>query len=562
MKVAVEQVRFAFQPLYSLQTGGIVGVEALARPVSGTIRDLLRHAQRKGRLVAVDVGLARRAVMSDASHETLLPLHLNLTAASVAAPQQVLEPLLETLGHIGRRTHDVVLEVGMPFHGVSTKALLAGVRRFAELGFRLAFDNLGRGDLPLNLLAEAGPEMLKLDRATLDRLPGDARTVALIEALAHFASRTETRLVATGIETDEQLAVVQQLGIRTVQGNLFAPASENGLPAASAAPVLPDPEPKISAQGPKVDDFLRAAITLPASSTCDEVRRVLLGQDSVTGLVGLDDDGHPRWSIDRTRFLLDLTGPFGHALHANKPADRLADPPRTIRLGAGALELLDLVAENDIGRSNDDIVVVDEEGRCAGVVLVHEIVRGVAEVKIEQAAALNPLTRLPGSDTVAREVNRRLALGKPTVVAWLDIDSFKKINDKLGFAAGDELIRTLGRTLTGLSEDLRSVTVSHVGGDDFLITCDIDEVTTVAEALLDRPWSVEGRPVTVSLASIVCAGAETRGYREVSRLLAPLKDRAKLVTGSSWVNGWPGSARQEVLRGSGKHAKAEPASAH
>lgn len=539
-----------------------MGVEALARPVRGNIGELLRHAQRKGRLVAVDVGLATQAVMSEASHETLLPLHLNLTAASVAAPQLVLEPLLETLGRAGRRTREVVLEVGTPFHGVPANALLVGARRFTELGFRLAFDNLGHGDLPLNLLADARPDMLKLDRVTLDRLRSDTPTIALVEALALFAARTDIRLVATGIETEEELSAVQQLGILTVQGNLFAPASEHGVPTGLTTQPAPPPAPKIPSSGPKVDDFMHDATTVSADSTCEEVRRVLLDQDAVNGLVGLDERGRPRWSIDRTRFLLELTGPFGHALHARRPAARLADQPRTIRTGAGALELLDLVAENDIGRSNDDIVVVDGQGRCLGVVLVHEIVRGVAEVKIEQAAALNPLTRLPGSDTVAREVDRRLELGEPTVVAWLDVDSFKAVNDNEGFAAGDDLIRALGRTLTKLSTELRSVTVSHVGGDDFLIACDIDEITAVAEALVDQPWSAEDRAVTVSLATIVCAGDVTRGYREVSRLLAPLKQRAKKVRGSSWVNGWPGAPRPEVLRGRGKHAKAEPVPAH
>ena len=559
MEVAVEQVGFAFQPLYSLHTGGMVGVEALARPASGRVQELLRYAMRKGRLVAVDASLAARAVLQEASHETLLPLHLNLTALSAAAPQLVLGPLQEALSTTGRRPREIVLEIGSPFHGVSPKALLAGARRFADLGFRLAFDNLGSGDIPLNLLADARPNLIKLDRTTLRRLPSDMSTVALVEALAHFAARADIRLVATGIETEEQLTTVRQLGIRIVQGNLFAPAREGTVPLEVPTAAMPEAEPVSMPpkNSPRVEDFVRPATTLPNDATCDEVRNVLLDHDAPTGIVGLDEDGRPRWSIDRTRFLLDMTGPFGHALHANKPAARLADPPHTIRSTAGALELLDLVTDTDLERSGDDIVVVDPEGRCVGVVLVNEIVRGVAEAKIEKAAALNPLTRLPGSDAVAREVDRRLAVGHPTVVAWLDVDSFKKVNDTAGFAAGDDLIRSLGRAITDLSQKLRSVTISHVGGDDFLIACDIDEITTVADALLGAPWSAENLPVTVSLATIVCTGPDARTYREVSRRLAPLKKYAKGVNGSSWVNGWPGSDRVEILRGT----HAEPARA-
>jgi diguanylate cyclase (GGDEF)-like protein len=548
VEVAVGRVSFAFQPLYSLYTGGIVGVEALARPAAGKVQELLRSAARKGRLVKVDAALAARAVLEEASCETLLPLHLNLTAASAAAPQLVLDALMTTLGATGRRAREIVLEIGSPFHGVPAKALLAGAARFAELGFRIAFDNLGYGDIPLNLLADARPHLIKLDRTTLHRLPDDQPTVALVEALCHFADRTGIRLVATGIETDEQLAIVRQLGIRTVQGNLFAPAREGGVPTMGLTTVDPGPV-RMSAATPRVDDFLHSPATLPADATCDQVRKVLVDHDAPTGIIGVDPEKRPVWSIDRARFLLDLTGPFGHALHANRPAARRADPPRTIRSGAGALELLDLVTDAELDRAGDDVIVVDAHGRCLGVVLVHELVRGVAEVKIEEAAALNPLTRLPGSDAVAREVDRRLVAGHPAVVAWLDVDSFKRVNDTAGFAAGDDLIRALGRALSELSTKLRSATISHVGGDDFLIACDIDEITMVADTLLETPWSADGMPVTVSLASVVCAGTMAKSYREVSRLLAPLKKSAKEVGGSSWVNGWPGSERVEILRG-------------
>jgi hypothetical protein len=55
--------------------------------------------------------------------------------------------------------------------------------------------------------------------------------------------------------------------------------------------------------------------------------------------------------------------------------------------------------------------------------------------------------------------------------------------------------------------------------------------------------------VTVSLATLVCGTGAIGSYREASRLLAPLKKRAKDVPGSSWVLGRPGSDRVEVLRG-------------
>jgi hypothetical protein len=91
--------------------------------------------------------------------------------------------------------------------------------------------------------------------------------------------------------------------------------------------------------------------------------------------------------------------------------------------------------------------------------------------------------------------------------------------------------------------------VGHVGGDDFLLVTDLDEISPLAGMLLDEDWSAEGMPVTVSLASLICGVKSVSSYREASQLLAPLKKQAKAVAGSSWVLGRPGSDRVDVLRG-------------
>ncbi|MFI6100133.1 diguanylate cyclase domain-containing protein [Lentzea sp. NPDC051213] len=189
-----------------------------------------------------------------------------------------------------------------------------------------------------------------------------------------------------------------------------------------------------------------------------------------------------------------------------------------------------------------------------GVVRVADVVRGVAELKVEQAAALSPLTRLPGSDALSREVDRRIGVGEIFAVSWLDVDSFKQVNDTVGFAAGDDLIREIGHDLADLANAFPGVQVGHVGGDDFLILAGLDETVPLSARLLDKPYTAEGRHITLSLATLICAAGSVGSYREVSRLLAPVKEHAKSLAGSSWVMGRPGSERRDVLRGAEQRA--------
>jgi hypothetical protein len=105
----------------------------------------------------------------------------------------------------------------------------------------------------------------------------------------------------------------------------------------------------------------------PTDTTADDVRTALANDPTASCVVLLGDAGRPKWTIDRNRFLLAVTGPYGHALHARRTAARLADKPRVIPVGATVFDLLDVLSGSARSRSNDDVVVVDAAFRCLGV---------------------------------------------------------------------------------------------------------------------------------------------------------------------------------------------------
>jgi GGDEF domain-containing protein len=179
----------------------------------------------------------------------------------------------------------------------------------------------------------------------------------------------------------------------------------------------------------------------------------------------------------------------------------------------------------------------------------------LAETRVEEAAGLNPLTRLPGSDAITGEVDRRIADGRTFALSWLDVDHFKQVNDGAGFAAGDELIRSVGRALQLSASD--GTRVGHIGGDDFLVLTDADGLDPLAASVLDAPWSAGGRPVSLSLATVLCAPGSVLDHRQAAACLAPLKRAAKSIGGASWVLGRAGLTGHEILRGSA--AAAAPA---
>jgi GGDEF domain-containing protein len=394
------------------------------------------------------------------------------------------------------------------------------------------------------LLTDLAPELVKLDVSLLAR-------PAAVRAMRTLCEHLGALLSVEGVETETQCAAAVAAGAQLAQGELFAPPAR--LPAADVyVPLLAPSMATTPRSGPSVRQFVRPAALLPATASAGQVRALLTGSPDVSGVLLVDASGVPVRSVHRSRFLLSMSGRYGHALYADRPAAKLGDPPRTVGVDATAWEVLDVVAVGDRDRTSDDVAVVDRYGRCVGVVRLADLVRALAESRVEEAAALNPLTRLPGSDAITCEVDRRIADGRMFALSWLDVDHFKRVNDGAGFAAGDELIRAVGRALQRTASD--ATRVGHIGGDDFLVLADPDGLEPVATSVLDAPWSAGGRAVTLSLATVLCPPGSVRDHRQAAACLAPLKQAAKALPGASWVLGRAGLPGHEIRRGSGAAA--------
>lgn len=532
MRSSTDTLRFAFQPVVNLTTGGIAGLEILVRPETG---DILAEARRDPEL---DGRLAVLAVRAAARKETLLPLHINVFAGTLA-DLGGLTPLHRAVREAGRLPWEVTVDIGPPFTHVPQRALLEAVSELRGQGFRICADGVGDGDVPLRLLTDLAPDLVKLDASLLER-------PAAVRAMRTLCEQLGALLAVEGVETEAQCATARSAGVQLAQGELFAPATR--VPAADVyvparAPGLATTPPS----GPWVREFVRPAALLPDTASAGQVRALLTGSPDVSGVVLVDRDGVPVRSVHRSRFLLSMSGRYGHALYADRPAAKLGDVPRTIGADATAWEVLDVVAVGDADRTSDDVAVVDRYGRCVGVVRLADLVRALAETRVEEAAGLNPLTRLPGSDAITGEVDRRIADGRTFALSWLDVDHFKQVNDGAGFAAGDELIRSVGRALQFAASG--HTRVGHIGGDDFLVLTDPEGLEALAAAVLDVPWAAGGRTVTLSLATVLCAPGSVTDHRQAAACLAPLKKAAKSLDGTSWVLSQAGLGEYEILRG-------------
>jgi diguanylate cyclase (GGDEF)-like protein len=100
----------------------------------------------------------------------------------------------------------------------------------------------------------------------------------------------------------------------------------------------------------------------------------------------------------------------------------------------------------------------------------------------------NPLTRLPGNESIIRFIQKMFDSEKQVAVGWIDLDNFKPYNDRYGFSSGDEVLLATARILTNAVRDIRNedTFVGHVGGDDFVFVCPVKHARKLCEEIIDN----------------------------------------------------------------------------
>ncbi|HWB73001.1 MAG TPA: EAL domain-containing protein [Egibacteraceae bacterium] len=220
---ALEPAAFAmvFQPVVDLRHGQVVGVEALARFRPDPQRSpalWFAEAAKVGRQAELEVAAVRAAW----SHLEEIPDGLYLSVN--ASPQTLLTQAFQQLFH---RPGAERLMVELTEHAAvdDYQALGDALLRLRSRGARLAVDDAGAGYASLRHILRLDPDVVKLDVSLTRGIDRDGRRRALACALIPFAEQIGATMTAEGIETQQELDALRELGVSYGQGFfLGAPA--------------------------------------------------------------------------------------------------------------------------------------------------------------------------------------------------------------------------------------------------------------------------------------------------------------------------------------------------
>jgi diguanylate cyclase (GGDEF)-like protein/PAS domain S-box-containing protein len=228
--IGTEQIRLEYQPIYRLQSGELASFEALVRwvhPELGPIppQQFIELAEQTGLIHSLGDQILNLVVRQLAAWRSM-GLQLKPVTMNVSPLQLARESLTPA---IRRVTGQYAIDLSLLHVEVTETALMqeggrhvAGLRLLRELGCKVLIDDFGTGYSNLAQLKNLPLDRIKIDRSLVHDMANDANDAAIVTAVASMAHSLGLEVVAEGIETSEQLLMLQQLGCAYGQGFHFA----------------------------------------------------------------------------------------------------------------------------------------------------------------------------------------------------------------------------------------------------------------------------------------------------------------------------------------------------
>ena len=489
------QLSALLQPIARMQDGEIIAYEGLIRgpsdsPLHSPL-NLFKAARACGRTVEVE-HLCRRVVLERFA-ELKLPgkLFLNVSPECLLLqPDGTRGETLQYIQQIGINPERVIIELTENQPTYDYELMREAVLHYRNMGFQIAIDDLGEGFSSLRLWSELRPEYVKIDMHFIQGINHDPVKLQFVRSIQEIADKSDTLVIAEGIETQAELLVLRDIGVAYGQGyHLGRPhsAPARALPAEVAKALSRNgvavyPQRSGEKQAATIAKLLHEVAAVPPSLCNNEVYEIFMAEPKLL-IIPVVDDGVPLGLISRFDMIDHFARPYQRELYGKKSCRQFMDAKPLIADKDTSLQDLSYRMVESAAHHLFNGFIITEHGRYLGMGTGHDLMREITQMQIHAARYANPLTQLPGNVPINEHIDRLLESGTRFWVCYCDLDHFKPFNDVYGYRRGDDVIQMTGRILSSHCDPDRDF-IGHIGGDDFMLLFQSEDWETRCRAIL------------------------------------------------------------------------------
>ena len=228
------ELQLHYQPICSLATRALVGFEALVRwnhPQRGMVAptEFIPLCEDTGLIVPIGEQVLLQGCRQLADWQKRIPAADSITVSMNFSAKQLMVPgIFERVRQIitesGVNPQSVILEITETAMIQNAAVAIPVMQRFCDLGLRLYMDDFGTGYSSLSCLHRFPLSGLKIDRSFIQSLTDRREYAAIVAAIAALARNLDMKLVGEGVESSEQVVILQTLECDAAQGYFFSPA--------------------------------------------------------------------------------------------------------------------------------------------------------------------------------------------------------------------------------------------------------------------------------------------------------------------------------------------------
>lgn len=224
-----DELELLFQPLVRSDKHAIIGAEALLRwrhPEHGLLApdQFLAVAEDSGAIVSIGEWVIRHACdQAKAWNEKGYPLSVSVNLSNRQFHQSnLIEKTALILAETGLLPHHLEFDLTERTIMADTDFSLRSMEALTEMGVTIAIDNFGCGSSSLQLIKKMPTHKVKIDKSFVQNMLSEPDDLAVVNAVIAMSHNLQMKVVANGVETEQQLSVIQQSGCDQLQGYLIS----------------------------------------------------------------------------------------------------------------------------------------------------------------------------------------------------------------------------------------------------------------------------------------------------------------------------------------------------
>lgn len=468
-----------YQPIASLVDGTIMGYEALSRgPLGSPLQSpnkLFEAAKNNNRTWELELLCRIKAIERASSLEKNKYLFINVDPHIFKDDKFKKGFTKDFLAEHNMSPEFIIFEITEKTCVEDYKSFKIALNNYVDQGYKIAIDDTGSGYSGLKMLTETKPHYVKIDMDIIRDVNKDTFKQALLECFVKLSEITNMKLIAEGIETEEELQTLIKLGVHAGQGYFL------GRPAGAFLDIpnnikdiilnynkLKNNRVNISLSN-YIGQIVRIDKAFDISTCCRDIKEYFNIAEDITG-APIIKDAYPVGLVMKHTLDSVLATQYGVAIFTKRPVSLVMDTNPMIVDYYTSVSQVSIAAMSRKTDNLYDYIIVTKNNKYYGIVTIKSLLNFTTTLERSYAMQLNPLTELPGNAIIQNTLTNIIESKRKCTIPYFDLDNFKIYNDTYGFENGDRMLKYTAELIQSEVKILFPFSgfIGHVGGDDFV----------------------------------------------------------------------------------------------